>query len=317
MPEETKKCALILSGGSIKGAFQTGAILEVLKAGFAPDAIYGISVGSVNGAFLANLRGRDQSSEPDWAAYGQQLYDFWKDRVTGPKKIAKQRNWLAIAWAVLRKKFKGLTDTKPLYQLVHEVTDENTLKNSPVDFYVGCVNLQNGRLNVSHNKSSADFIANVIASTAIPIVMPYYDLKGSCLTDGGVRDVALVGRAIRDGHRKLICIVCQPQEVEPRLDFNPGDAMQFAHRLMDIIVNETINNDIAKVQKVDDLARSVGTPIPDGIHKGKILIDPIIIRPDHEPPIDLNNFTTKNVVDVMEIGRQKAREVLGQSDLSN
>ena len=53
-----KKRALVLSGGSIKGAFQAGAIQQVLNEGFQPDIIHGISVGSLNGSFLVNETGK-------------------------------------------------------------------------------------------------------------------------------------------------------------------------------------------------------------------------------------------------------------------
>jgi predicted acylesterase/phospholipase RssA len=44
----TKK-ALVLSGGSVKGAFQAGALKAVFETGYAPEIITGISVGSLNG----------------------------------------------------------------------------------------------------------------------------------------------------------------------------------------------------------------------------------------------------------------------------
>ena len=45
---------LVLGGGSIKGAWQAGAIRAVLESGYQPDFITGISVGSINGPFLVN-----------------------------------------------------------------------------------------------------------------------------------------------------------------------------------------------------------------------------------------------------------------------
>jgi len=50
--------ALVLGGGSIKGSFQAGAIDALLKAGFKPFKIFGVSVGSLNGVFLADRAGR-------------------------------------------------------------------------------------------------------------------------------------------------------------------------------------------------------------------------------------------------------------------
>lgn len=57
------KKAFVLSGGSIKGAFQAGVLTDLLTSNkFRPDAIYGTSVGSLNGAFIADRAGRMASA---------------------------------------------------------------------------------------------------------------------------------------------------------------------------------------------------------------------------------------------------------------
>jgi len=59
--------ALVLSGGSIKGAFQAGAIGHVLTK-FEPDLIVGTSVGSLNGGFLADRASLSPAApRVDWA----------------------------------------------------------------------------------------------------------------------------------------------------------------------------------------------------------------------------------------------------------
>ncbi len=48
---------LVLGGGSLKGAWQVGAIQAVLETGFEPDMIYGISAGALNASFMVNEAG--------------------------------------------------------------------------------------------------------------------------------------------------------------------------------------------------------------------------------------------------------------------
>jgi NTE family protein len=55
--------ALVLGGGSMKGAFQVGVIQAVLENGFQPEMIYGISVGALNATFLANEAGRQMAGK--------------------------------------------------------------------------------------------------------------------------------------------------------------------------------------------------------------------------------------------------------------
>ena len=83
------KNALVLSGGSIRGAFQAGAIAHVLEKGFKPDGIYGTSVGSLNGGFLAERAGRSKTKEPAWPAIGKELENFWLTNINSFKKIGK------------------------------------------------------------------------------------------------------------------------------------------------------------------------------------------------------------------------------------
>ena len=85
MQSDARKTALVLSGGSIKGAFQAGA-LEIVLGQRAPAFISGISVGSLNTVWLANEAGaaaRRQQSV-DWAKLGRGLASFWQERVTRP-----------------------------------------------------------------------------------------------------------------------------------------------------------------------------------------------------------------------------------------
>ncbi len=46
--------ALVLGGGSLKGAWQVGVIHAILDTGFRPEMIYGISAGALNGSFMVN-----------------------------------------------------------------------------------------------------------------------------------------------------------------------------------------------------------------------------------------------------------------------
>ena len=49
---------LVLAGGSVKGAFQAGVIKALFEKGYRPDAIYGVSAGSLNAAYLVNQLGQ-------------------------------------------------------------------------------------------------------------------------------------------------------------------------------------------------------------------------------------------------------------------
>ena len=69
-------------------------LASVLEAGYRPDVITGISVGALNGGFLASRAGRAiraGAGRIDWRSVGWDLVDFWRDRVTGPQAIVERR----------------------------------------------------------------------------------------------------------------------------------------------------------------------------------------------------------------------------------
>ncbi|MGD8752904.1 MAG: patatin-like phospholipase family protein, partial [Anaerolineales bacterium] len=167
------KTALVLSGGSIKGAFQAGAIAEVLESDFEPDAIYGTSVGSLNGGFLAERTGRAAKADeaPDWPAIGRELEAFWRHNITSFDQIGRKRSLLELVYQVLRKRFDGLIDTTPLKVLVNEIMRTDHLRSSPVHFSACAVNVANGEPEYATPEDSS-ILDYIIASTAIPMMMP-------------------------------------------------------------------------------------------------------------------------------------------------
>ncbi len=328
------KKAIVLSGGSIKGAFQAGAIAELLDSGFVPDAIYGTSVGSLNGSFLAERAGRvvQEGDTLDWPDLGRELEDFWLEGLHSPSQVGVQRRIVPLLVSLLRQQFNGLIDTGPLRALVEEQLDPENLRASPVQFFACAVNLVTGEA-VYASEDYSGILDYVIASTAIPIEMPYVTIGKSPYVDGGVREVAPLNRAIEDGAEQIVCILCQPRELEGA-SFRPGNLLEFAMRLMDVVTNELINNDIERFRKVNswmetfnqmkgDLETLLTSQEVSGVDSGRIRemlaelpfsewrrIPITVIRPDNEIVLDLLHFTPVEIKEVIEQGRNIARREL-------
>ena len=129
----TKK-ALVLTGGSIKGAFQVGALKAILEKGYKFDFIYGISVGSLNSTFITNEAGKQNVplESLDWQAIGTNLMNFWLDNIKKPENVAKKRSTIALVWSIITNNFKGLVDTTPIQTLVKDTIKMQYLQRSPV-----------------------------------------------------------------------------------------------------------------------------------------------------------------------------------------
>jgi len=300
-----KKKALVLSGGSIKGAFQAGAIQQILNEGFKPDIIHGISVGSLNGSFLVNETGK-QNNKYDWKTIGKTLVDFWKNSINKPSDLVKKKSFFKLVKDLLFNKFDGIISNAPLKKLVHRILSLDNLRKSKVDFTAGAVNMITGNLK-NFNQYNPSIIDGVIASTTIPVMMPISHIGGLPFYDGGLRDVAPLKSVIEKGAEEIVIILCQSENLTEK-NFNTGKLMHLVSRIMDIVVNETVNNDIARMEDVNCQVPKKSNIIKRGFHKGKKKIKFRIIRPAKELIVKIDKFQKEDIQKMIELGKTTAKQ---------
>src|SRR5713226_3053198 len=121
------KQALVLSGGNVKGAYQAGAIAEILQCEhFRPTAIYGISGGTINGGMLASYLGEQfldplqKAAAPNFAAAALRVEKFWKDNIHRFEDIAATKGILRIAWEVFRHDFRGILNVDASIDIIRK-----------------------------------------------------------------------------------------------------------------------------------------------------------------------------------------------------
>jgi NTE family protein len=314
--------ALVLSGGSVKGCFQAGAIKAVIESGFIPDIIYGISVGSLNGSFLASAAGKFSKDnkgkipgQNDWNNFAKQLWDFWSNNILGPSDIAIQRNGLTDVWDIIFNKFQGLSDTTPINKKVDKALNIDDLKAAAtfLKMKVGTVDFNSTEL-LFKCPEDMDFINFVKGSIAIPVAMPpNTKVKEMVLFDGGVREVAPLGTAIKEGATQIMGILCQSENLVADKDFTPKKLLKLIDRLQDIIVNQNVNNDSKLIVYINTIlkeAQKTGCNIPS-LQKYK-LIDHLIIRPKMPFRLDITKFTSKDIKDNLQLGYDTAKNILGK-----
>jgi NTE family protein len=275
---------LVLAGGSVKGAFQAGVIKALFEQGYQPDAIYGVSAGSLNAAYLVNQFGQQVNAHLpiSYPQAAQDLWDFWELRITHPQSLSKPFNLFELGWSALTKKFKGLVDTSPLRDLLQDVLQSRNLSASPVGLKVGAVNVLDGAMHYV-DPSFENFQEYLLASSAVPILMPVVKINGETrksYLDGGLRDVAPLQKAIQDGATEVVVIACHTEMIEGG-DFDSGDLLALVDRVMDIAVNEILNADL-QMQRSEVKLR--------------------IIRPKQPLSIDIQHFTKMDIRRMLEMG---------------
>jgi NTE family protein len=285
---------LVLAGGSVKGAFQAGVMKAIMEQGYRPDAVYGVSAGSLNAAYFVNQLGLQAiTGEPiSFLQAAQDLWDFWETRITSPESLSRPLTIFQLGLSALRKKFKGLVDTQPLRDLLKEVLSIRNLHASPIDLKIGAVNVIDGMMYYV-DTSEEYFLDYLMASSAVPILMPVVQINNEprrSFLDGGLRDVAPIKKAVEDGASQIVCISCHMESIEGGY-FDSGDLLALVDRVMDIAVNEILNADIKEVMI------------------SNTTIDIKSIRPPQPLTIDIQNFSKLDIRRMLELGYQVGKDL--------
>ena len=300
-----ERTALVLPGGGAKGAFQAGVLQVLREQGFTYDVISGISVGSLNGAMLAT----DQFDT---------MIKVWKNLT--PKQVYRKKTLAGLARRYLQYKI-GLGkppvskfDNGPLHTLLRD-----HLKDRPttVPFTFGYVKLETGRYiraSIPHQEPhtiSEEDIRRILASTAIPAVFNPVSVNGYQCVDGGLRDISPIREVLPYNPHRAIIIPTKPTDGLPR-PVKSRDIIDIAFRSIDIMMDEIFYEDIARFLTINQLVRQAEDEGVELRHRtGRIYrhVHPLIIAPK-EPLGDAMDFSNDNVRRLMQVGRDRAREVL-------
>jgi NTE family protein len=184
----TDHVAFVLSGGASLGAIQVGMLRALLDRGVVPDTIVATSVGAVNGAFLAS-HGPTLDTVDELAALWRGVrrgHVFPLEPFTGLLGFLGARGNFVPGSALRR-----LVERNLLHERLEDV---------PIALHVvACEVLSGGEVLLSHGP----LVDAVLASAAIPGVLPPVEWEGRLLMDGGVVDNTPLSQAVALGARKI------------------------------------------------------------------------------------------------------------------
>lgn len=301
-PAQPPASALVLGGGSLKGAFQAGAVMALFESGFVPNQVYGISVGSLNATFIANEAARQQTEtgRVDWEKVGKALIEFWIRNITRPADVAVLRSRFRMGYNTLMSRFNGLLDNSPIQNLIRKTIDLDALKTGPVKLKVGAVDIIEGDMRYA-DATDPDFLDYIFASSSLPFLMPAVQIGGDhrrAFLDGGLREVAPLRVAIEDGATDIACVACHSKRIYNE-KFNYRNLLNLADRVKDITVNQLVNNDIAWAERFAER---------EHLHGRHLHLT--IIRPTEPLYLNLMKFTPEDIGRLIVAGYQAGTDVM-------
>ncbi len=188
----------VLSGGGNLGALQVGMLRALYEHRIRPRLIVGTSVGAVNGAFLASHPGLPGIEE---------IVSFWSS--------LRRRDVFEVNASVLIGGLLGhhgyLFDSAPMRRVLESFVSFHRLEDSPVRLAVVATEVAGGAPVVIE---AGDVMTALLASCAIPGVMPPVEIDGLTLIDGAASADTPVRQAISLGARELWVIPTAPLQVE-------------------------------------------------------------------------------------------------------
>jgi NTE family protein len=181
------KVAFVLGGGGLLGAGEVGMLQALLEAGVVPDVVVGTSVGAINGAAVAAdpSPGAVEALRGVWLGLaGSGLY------AGGPFKrmghIARART--------------HVHPNEPLRALLTEHLGDGRIEDLAVPFQCVAASIERA---AEHWFTTGPLVEAVLASSAVPGVLPPVAIGAETYLDGGLVNSIPIERALTLGARTL------------------------------------------------------------------------------------------------------------------
>jgi NTE family protein len=359
------KLALVLSGGGARGAFQAGALVELLgyfeRTGKRINILAGTSVGALNGMSIAQA--------PDLRSAAGEIEYQWKNLTN--EDVYKIRGWelfgLILKFATTPMERwpsvpgpDSIFDNTPLYKkYVEEYFKPDRIRQRATvdEFFVSLCSLNTGEAylkSITNEKDATKAREYIMASTittvayppvktcvADPEIPPSLSQIPQSYADGGISNKTPLKSILKEGNVSELFVVntypSYPNKTAHSINARFPNAFAMLMRtavellpnlyfLRDMETVRDVNNDL---RVWDSLKRTILGNIPDGDTRERVgellkeeevrfsfkegnkhIIDPVIIGPDEELPVQDTEFVQPKLGETFEMGRRKAQEVL-------
>ena len=183
--------AFVLGGGGVLGAAEVGMLRALLERGIRPDLVLGTSVGALNGAMVA----RDPS-----LAVIERLTELWLEvsstrHVYGDRPLRTVRRAMATGTHIY--------SAKPLRERLAEEFGDQLIEDLPVRFQVCAAHIERA---AEHWFDRGPLVEAVVASAAVPGLLPPARVDGQHYLDGGIVNSIPVARAAQLGAGRVFVL---------------------------------------------------------------------------------------------------------------
>jgi len=312
------KRALVLSGGGAKGAFTAGAIKYLMvELGLRFDIV----VGTSTGALITPLVVCEDISN---------LLNLYEN-VENQDILKDKPDLIAFLFS------DSLNDSRPLKNLIFKFFGNRErykkLIDSPIEMFVTVVNMQSGQIEYGNQHKDKKYVLlkKILASASIPVMMPPVKIGRCQYVDGGVKEIAPLGKAIDEGANHIISIILSPDK-EHRRPFKKDfrNSMDILKRTLELLTDEIVDNDIKvanlyseAINNLNQIKKNAKERLAlndseieklfiglENPFQEKRIVGITTIRPDEELMNSSLSFEPERMRKMVDMGYKKAREVI-------
>ncbi|MGD0320170.1 MAG: patatin-like phospholipase family protein [Acidimicrobiales bacterium] len=262
------RTAFVFAGGSSRGAAQIGMVQALVARDITPDAVFGTSVGAVNAAGFC--------SDPT-ASGVERMASIWR-RLTADDIFPQGRMPNALRYFQQR---ESVHPNRGLRRVIEEGITFDRLEHAAAHLEVVATSLYDGR---TRWFTSGPAVERILASAALPALLPPVEIDGEPFIDGGVVDNVPIGRAMSQGAERIFVLLCGPMHYTPHRYRRPVEAVLTAFFIA------------VHTRFVRELAH-----LPEGV-------EVVVFTIDSEPVSRYDDFS--NTETLIEAGRVNADTVL-------
>ena len=188
--DDQVRTAFVLGGGGALGACEVGMLQALAEAGIAPDVVLGTSIGAVNGALFA------ADPTPEGVA---RLAELWQS----PEAAAGLGGSLVRQVSTLARTRTHLQTLDPLRRRLRQALGVERFEDLAVRFECVAASIERAS---EHWFTEGPLIDPVLASCAVPGVLPPVRVGDEHFLDGGIVNSIPVARALTLGARRIFVL---------------------------------------------------------------------------------------------------------------
>jgi NTE family protein len=203
------RTAFVFAGGSSRGAAQIGMVQALVARAITADSVYGASVGAINAAGYC----------ADPTASGlERMASIWK-RLTSDDIFPQGRVPNAVRYFQQR---ESVHPNTALRKVIEQGVAFDRLEHAAVHLEVVATSLHDGQ---TRWFTSGPAVERILASSALPSLLPPVEIDAETFIDGGVVDNVPIGRAISEGAERIFVLLCGPMHYTPQRYRRPVEAV--------------------------------------------------------------------------------------------